>query len=469
MRIFKRKGIKKEFLEKLYAASGEDLWFPSRDELLSAGVIHGVVNPSDLTPLERMEDINVREEFLDIPVYRTIQKYEPEVFEQIITDINEQYKNGSTLIKLQETGANHIMVLANRLLPMSSNETLIGFAQIMIDTLKKLVEKDPLLCLKWLYPEQYGTLDILKYFPQEVEELFNDVVSNIITDAYEKEIPLVDLEAVELQIQKIALQLGDDALYIAIGHEKLQNSDQYKRYCDAQISFFELILAEDKRMAANMLRYMFAQAATDGSASDDGSYDGDIVGGKMHGNGTYTWANGDIYIGEFKNDNLNGQGTYILSNGDKYVGGFENGMKTGQGTYVWADGETYIGEWKDNVKSGYGTNTWPDGSKYVGEFKDNNAIGGWHYLTDGSRKWAYTDAQGNLKFQTEADRKINDVAHNDEFKQEGQLSKEQLKLMQESTNKEIARIKARKQEIIDEGAKNGDIISATRYWKVLTS
>ncbi len=456
LRIFKRKGIKKEFLEKLYTASSEDLWFPSRDELLSAGVIHGVVNPSDLTPLERMEDIDVREEFLNIPVYKTIQKYEPKVFEQIITDINEQYKNGSTLNKLQETGAKHLMVLANRLLPMSSNETLIRFVQLISDTLKKLVVIDPLLCLKWLYPEQFGTLDIYKYLSYEVLESFDAVTSIVISDAYEKEIPLVDLETVEPQIQKIALQLGEDALYIVVGHEKLQNSDQYKRYCDAQINFFELILAEDKEIAANVLRHLFSQAAADSSAtvdnaSDDGNYDGDIVDGKMHGYGTYI-LDGDKYVGEFKNDKIDGQGTLTWSNGDKYVGEwkdnvrhgsgtltysdgreyvgeFKNGNIEGQGKHTWPEGDKYVGEWKDNVRHGSGTNTlpdgemyvggwkddkqhgqgtitWLDGGKFVGKFKDNNVVDGWYYLADGSRKWVYTDAQGNWKYKDEADRKI---------------------------------------------------------------
>jgi hypothetical protein len=284
LRIFKRKGIKKEFLEKLYATSSEDLWFPSRDELLSAGVIHGVVNPSDLTPLEHMEDINVKEMLLDMPVYRTMQKYEPEVFEQIITDSNEQLKNGATLIELQETGANHSMILANRLLPMSSDETLIRFGQISVGLFRNLVEIDPILCLKYLYPQQYGTFVFSKYISHDVTESLNEVLQNIIIDAYEKESTPIDTEAVELQMQKLVLQHKDDVEYIVIGHEKLQNSDQYKRYCDALIRFYELILAEDKRIAANMLRYIFAQAAADVAMCSDfewsdnpGAYEAHLV------------------------------------------------------------------------------------------------------------------------------------------------------------------------------------------------
>jgi hypothetical protein len=37
----------------------------------------------------------------------------------------------------------------------------------------------------------------------------------------------------------------------------------------------------------------------------------------------------------------------------------------------------------------------------VGEWKDNNPIGGWYYLANGNRNWAYTDEQGNWKYQEE--------------------------------------------------------------------
>ena len=36
--------------------------------------------------------------------------------------------------------------------------------------------------------------------------------------------------------------------------------------------------------------------------------------------GTYTWANGDKYLGEYKDNKHHGQGTYSWTDGDKYVG-----------------------------------------------------------------------------------------------------------------------------------------------------
>ena len=46
----------------------------------------------------------------------------------------------------------------------------------------------------------------------------------------------------------------------------------------------------------------------------------------------------------------------------------------GQGTYTYANGDKYVGEWKDGVMHGQGTFTWANGDKYVGEFKDDKPV-----------------------------------------------------------------------------------------------
>ena len=83
-----------------------------------------------------------------------------------------------------------------------------------------------------------------------------------------------------------------------------------------------------------------------------GEYSGEFKDGKMHGQGTFTYLNGEKYVGEFKDDNLNGQGTFTYSDGSKY-----------------------IGAWKKSERHGYGTLIKKDGSgKKVGQFKNGKFI-----------------------------------------------------------------------------------------------
>ncbi|MDB3977742.1 hypothetical protein N9412_01065, partial [bacterium] len=55
------------------------------------------------------------------------------------------------------------------------------------------------------------------------------------------------------------------------------------------------------------------------------------------------WGIGNKYDGAFKDNLQDGQGTLSFANGDLYVGEFKDNLFNGQGTYTYADGSTYVG------------------------------------------------------------------------------------------------------------------------------
>ena len=166
--------------------------------------------------------------------------------------------------------------------------------------------------------------------------------------------------------------------------------------------------------------------------ADGDKYVGEYKDGKRNGQGTYTAANGNKYAGEFKDDKRNGQGTYTFASGNKYVGEFKDGYASGQGTYFYladdqwkgdkyvgehkrgqsngqgtytaANGNEYVGEYKDDKRNGQFIVTYPNGSKYVGEFKDDKRNGqGTFTWADGNKyvgefKDGYASGQGTYTF-----------------------------------------------------------------------
>ena len=125
------------------------------------------------------------------------------------------------------------------------------------------------------------------------------------------------------------------------------------------------------------------------------------VGNCFDGYGTYTWPDGNKYIGLWKNSKQNGQGTLTWASGDfagdKYVGEFKNGQMHGQGTYTWADGTKYVGNHENNSGNGQGTITWANGNKYVGEVKDDELHGQGTYTWESGNKYigSHKDGKGN--------------------------------------------------------------------------
>jgi len=258
LRIFQRQGVASEFLEKLFNTRHDDLWYPTKQEMLDAGVIKGFVNPSDITTLDYQQGIeDLSEVLLSISAFKVIQRYDPETYNNIVDSLDDQIKRGASQIELQETISSYTQIIAIRSLASSSNDALVQFAKAIVDILRKLEQIDPILCLKNLYPEQYGALNVARYLSEEEMAPMMDALSNVIVDAYEKKNPPVDTSAAELLMFRVGSRLGKYADYLEPG--ELQNREQYRQHCDATIKFYELILTEDKATAGNGLRFAFGQ------------------------------------------------------------------------------------------------------------------------------------------------------------------------------------------------------------------
>ena len=58
----------------------------------------------------------------------------------------------------------------------------------------------------------------------------------------------------------------------------------------------------------------------------------------------------------------NGKGYTIYASGNYYHGELKDGNKNGHGTFTFANGDKYVGDWKDKM-NGHGTSTYANGEK----------------------------------------------------------------------------------------------------------
>lgn len=111
-----------------------------------------------------------------------------------------------------------------------------------------------------------------------------------------------------------------------------------------------------------------------------GSYDGERNAfNRFHGQGTYTYTNGNVYAGEWKDGRKSGKGKQTWANGDVYDGQWLENRENGQGTMTWANGDEYVGQWAGGKRHGQGTMTWADGSRYEGEWNRGKRHGYGNY------------------------------------------------------------------------------------------
>ncbi|CAH2305970.1 alsin [Pelobates cultripes] len=91
----------------------------------------------------------------------------------------------------------------------------------------------------------------------------------------------------------------------------------------------------------------------------DATYEGRWQNGKPHGKGMLTWPDGRTYSGNFRNGLEDGYGEYKIPNkalkkNDRYLGHWKDGKMCGQGTFWYANSEVYEGCFQDNTRHGHG-------------------------------------------------------------------------------------------------------------------
>ncbi|MBN2285885.1 MAG: hypothetical protein JXI43_05515 [Tissierellales bacterium] len=258
--LFRKQGVDDEFLDKMYTASSDDLWYPTIEEMIDAGVIHGIIKPSELisTDYGDTEISDIEKEMLKITFFKVLKKYEPESYSMLIQRLNDQLEQGASQAEIIQESAMSVVLIGENYFSQTSNQAAVNFINEFVKVFKELNEQDPFLCIKLLYPKEYGRVG---RFPEGFYENMLgllDSMANVLSDAYEETNPPVNIESAEEFLDKnIFPLLENDWIYLEI--DDLQGTEDYKRHCDIIIKMYEAILSYDDDIAGNALRYFWTE------------------------------------------------------------------------------------------------------------------------------------------------------------------------------------------------------------------
>ncbi|MGV8688336.1 C13 family peptidase [Pseudomonas aeruginosa] len=106
----------------------------------------------------------------------------------------------------------------------------------------------------------------------------------------------------------------------------------------------------------------------DARLPDGARYRGELVDGRLEGQGRLDYDNGAWYAGRFEHGLLHGHGTWQGADGSRYSGGFAAGLFDGQGRLAMADGSVYQGGFRQGLFDGEGSLE-QQGTRYRGGFR----------------------------------------------------------------------------------------------------
>ncbi|RDH82474.1 MAG: hypothetical protein DIZ80_09290 [endosymbiont of Galathealinum brachiosum] len=258
LELFRMQGVSEIFIERVFQTLSDDLWYPTIEEMLEAGVIDGLVKPSDLVLIKYDKDFldEIHKAFDEYPVYIEIKKHDPTRFEKIIGDMEQKLNTGLSHIEIQQSMSKDIEDIAMQSLHQASDETIVAFTQEMINLLKVLHSIEPVYCLKNMFPEKYGALELAKYVKTDELKGLSDIFVLVIRDSYVNvNLPIDSKAAVDI-LDDLYMKMDVDLEYIYT--KQLSNREDYSRSCNAVIKLYEYIIAHDNKVAANTLRFMYS-------------------------------------------------------------------------------------------------------------------------------------------------------------------------------------------------------------------
>jgi ATP-dependent protease ClpP protease subunit len=256
--LFREKGISESFLNRLFNAESNDMWYPTIQEMKEAGVIHGVIEPSTLRPISYTspDRAGVDQAMQSVPALDVVKEYEPEIYEVMLTETEQALKDGGSIIEMQARLGGYVELIATKSLPRTSDEAVIEFTEQIVSSMKTLRDIEPVYCLKHILPEQFGTLDITAHLSKDQMRSSLNALGKVIRDRYEADTtPIVGEQEAEELLTQVRNRMGDRLELLNV--QGLSNSDDYRQACNAFIEFYEMILQEEKSVAANGLRWVY--------------------------------------------------------------------------------------------------------------------------------------------------------------------------------------------------------------------
>lgn len=240
-KYFEHRGVSREFIDQMHGTASDDMWYPSTELLIDAGVVHKILPPSEVLKTNSyLTAEDWHRAFDDLPAMATVQKFDPDMYSRMRIELETQAKNGATMLQMQQKIGQHFFGFAMQALPKTSDQALIGFIEEMIDVLKMLNEKEPFVCIKYIFPDQFGPLEITKFLTTDQMTPMLDSLNQVLIDSYTNPVLSYDIERASVILDKVFLELEDqlDALDVSA----LKNRDDYARSCNLVIELYQRVL-----------------------------------------------------------------------------------------------------------------------------------------------------------------------------------------------------------------------------------
>lgn len=146
-------GVSADFAERVVKTPVAEMWFPTEEELVQAGVVTEVTSGADFAlstgaPAPNLEQARTALE--QQRLYRAIKGADAESYERLLRLFQSSLAEGKSAEQVQAVAVPIVHALYAKALPISSDETILRHGRLLVKQLTELQTASPADCLGFL-------------------------------------------------------------------------------------------------------------------------------------------------------------------------------------------------------------------------------------------------------------------------------------------------------------------------------
>jgi hypothetical protein len=235
-------------------ASGQSLLVFFACMAAGGASMHFVVTPA---VTEAIAARQARAELLAMPIYREIEKVEPDVFARLLSEYVLVVRDRSRLPDYTQLANSEIATVATRHIARASDAALLALMHDMLDKLHVLRARSADDCYKYLFPGAAGAADLARWFDRDSQSRTLARMADVIRTSAEEPVAVPARDRVEGLLSPIVnemyAQYGENTALLARAEEPGVNR---ATVCSIATTLYEKVMRLPPADAAAVIRSM---------------------------------------------------------------------------------------------------------------------------------------------------------------------------------------------------------------------
>ncbi len=248
-------GVAVAFLDQVLAVAHDRVWYPSRTQLTRAGVMTGTSrDPAALAAADGDPATLADWVFLNDPLFVGLRAAFPQDYATLRAELLAAFRQGGDDLSIDALAGAGVTAALEKALPVASDAVLLGFFEVMHDTLAAQRDIDPQACRSVLQPG-----DMLRDLDQRSQLELGDRMARVLALAFfsvaRGPAPPVSRALYDIEWTALAQRVWQSGVLRdsdrALLHEPTRDP---RRFCTVALAILDAMLASPPAKRAVILR-----------------------------------------------------------------------------------------------------------------------------------------------------------------------------------------------------------------------